>query len=533
MNRTRSRSGRGLFGSGRLLAVAAVVAVSGMTTTACEAAHEEDHPATARATTATATTVTANRSPLTWGDCPPQAEGAPARNPAQVCATLEVPLNYQDPDGKKITIAVSKIPAADSAARPGVLLLNPGGPGDSGLDMPTSMAAQLPESVLSQYDLIGFDPRGVGLSTPQSCGLSDPSAPFPYPAPDGSIDQNIANGKALAQQCASGAPELKYFTTANTARDLDRLREDLGEDKISYWGQSYGTYLGTVYASLFPARTDRMILEGVVDGTKVWQQESATWGQGMDDRFPDAAKVAVQQQLGLGKTVAAVEKTYIDLTTRLDAEPAKVPGAPVSLTGTMIRNLTYGLLMRNENLPIVTQVWKAADDLSKGALTKADTKIMAQVLAPTAGEPGVPQDNTATMFLSIICGDVASSTDLDHYRSDVAADRKAHPLSGGMPVNVWPCAFWDAPLEQPVAVSNDASQGGRNILLLQNRRDNATPWEGALGLRQALGDRASLVGVNNGGHYVYGTGSDCADQAANAFLTGGARPDQDVSCTDA
>ncbi len=521
---------RGLFGNGRLIAVVAMAVAA---TAACSAAaHEEDQPKQAPASTSSSSSPSSSPSGIAWGDCPPQAEGAPARNPLQTCATIQIPLNYQDPGGKTISMEVSRI-ASDSAERHGVLFLNPGGPGDSGLDMPSTMAAQLPKSVLAQYDLIGFDPRGVGLSTPQSCGLSDPSAPFPYPAPNGSIDQNIANGKALAQQCASKAPELKYFNTANTARDLDRLRADLGEDKISYWGQSYGTYLGTVFSSLFPARTDRMVLEGVVDGTKVWQQESALWGQGMDDRFPDAAKVAVQQKLGLGKTVAEVEKSYIDLTTRLDAKPAKVPGAPVSLTGTMIRNLTYGMLMRNENLPVVTQVWKAADDLSKGSLTKGDTKVMAQVLAQTAGEPGVPQDNTATMFLSIICGDVASSTDLAQYRTDVAADRKAHPLSGGMPVNVWPCAFWGAPLEQPVAVSNDASQGGRNILLLQNRRDNATPWEGAVGLRQALGDRASLVGVNNGGHYVYGTGSDCADQAADNFLTGGALPDQDVSCTDA
>jgi hypothetical protein len=221
------------------------------------------------------------------------------------------------------------------------------------------------------------------------------------------------------------------------------------------------------------------------------------------------------------------------VTTQLDRKPAPVPGTSASLSGNLVRNLTYGLLMRNENLPVVAQVWKAAADLSAGKLTKDDGKVLTQVFAPTPGTPGVPEDNTATMFLSIICGDAASSTDLAKYRTDVAADRKAFPLTGGMPVNVWPCAFWGAPLESPVPVSADAAQGGRNILLLQNRRDNATPWEGAVGLRQALGDRASLVGTNNGGHYVYGTGSACADQAANQFLTGSALPDQDVSCQDA
>ncbi len=295
--------------------------------------------------------------------------------------------------------------------------------------MPSTMAADLPKSVLAQYDLIGFDPRGVGLSTPQSCGLSDPSAPFPYPAPNGSIDQNIANGKALAQQCASKAPELKYFNTANTARDLDRLRADLGEDKISYWGQSYGTYLARSSPRCSRPAPTGWFWKGWSTGRRSGSRSRRcgvrgwTIGSRTRRRSP-SSRNWVWENRGRGR-----EELHRS-DTRLDAKPAKVPGAPVSLTGTMIRNLTYGMLMRNENLPVVTQVWKAADDLSKGSLTKSDTKVMAQVLAQTAGAPGVPQDNTATMFLSIICGDVASSTDLAKYRTDVAADRKAHPLSG-------------------------------------------------------------------------------------------------------
>ncbi|MET0234028.1 MAG: alpha/beta hydrolase, partial [Kibdelosporangium sp.] len=115
------------------------------------------------------------------------------------------------------------------------------------------------------------------------------------------------------------------------------------------------------------------------------------------------------------------------------------------------------------------------------------------------------------------------------YAARSAADRKAWPLTAGMPANVWACAFWPAPVENPVTVTD---QGPRNILVLQNRRDNATPWDSGLGLRRILGKRAAFVGVDNGGHYVYNAGSACADQATADFLATGHLPDTDPYCTD-
>jgi pimeloyl-ACP methyl ester carboxylesterase len=153
------------------------------------------------------------------------------------CGTLEVPLNYNDPDGKAIDVAVSRLATSQPGKRHGDLLLNPGGPALGGLDMPTTMASTLPKSVRDSYDLIGFDPRGVEHSTPQSCGLSDPGVAglFPYPAADGSITKNVTLAKADAKKCAGTVgDDLRYFTTANTARDMDRIREALGEQKISY-----------------------------------------------------------------------------------------------------------------------------------------------------------------------------------------------------------------------------------------------------------------------------------------------------------
>ncbi|MEU0465326.1 alpha/beta fold hydrolase [Amycolatopsis sp. NPDC006131] len=180
---------------------------------------------------------------VTWGTCPPLAEGA-SRDPRLVCGIVKVPLDYRNPGGAIIDLAVSKLPSAQSQERRGVLLLNPGGPALPGLDMPGVMAPTLPESVLAAYDLIGFDPRGVAHSAPRSCGLDDPSVAglFPYPAADGSIAANVDRARAVAERCATNAgTDLKFFTTANTARDMDSIRVALGEEKISYWGESYGT----------------------------------------------------------------------------------------------------------------------------------------------------------------------------------------------------------------------------------------------------------------------------------------------------
>ncbi|MFG1647317.1 alpha/beta fold hydrolase [Amycolatopsis sp. NPDC049252] len=504
----------------RFAAALAVTTLTVLGVAACDSADDEDGPA-------------ASAPALAWGPCPAPAAGTP-RDPRLTCAKVKVPLDYGHPDGTSIEVAVSRLASTDTAKRHGVLLLNPGGPALPGLDTPSAMAPTLPKSVLDGYDLIGFDPRGVGTSAPQSCGLENPSvaALFPYPAADGSIDANVQAARATAQQCASKAGDnLRYFTTANTARDLDRVREALGETKISYWGQSYGTYLGTVYGSLYPDRTDRMILEGNVDPTHVWAGEAESWSKGMAERFPDAAAVAAGQNaaLGLGATADEVTRTYLALAGRLDHRPAPVPGTPQALSGAMLRGVTYALLIHNNTLPVLAQVWKAAADLADGHVTDADGKVLQQVFADAPPAPGVPADNQATMFLALTCGDAEWSHDVGSYARASAADRKAWPLTAGMPSNIWACAFWPQPIEKPVAVTG---KGPRTTLILQNRRDHATPWDSGVGLRHVLGDRAAFVGVDNGGHYVYHEGSTCADNATVTFLDSGRLPDRDLDCTD-
>lgn len=536
-NRTYGRRGHTM---GRRLTGALVGSTLAVTAlTACDSQPEETSQGKAAGQSADKAGESADKAGgqsarITWGACPPQAKGA-KRDPNQKCGTLKVPLNYQDPDGEKIDMAVSRLSTAKPGKRHGVLVLNPGGPALGGLDMPSTMATTLPKSVLDTYDLIGFDPRGVEHSTPQSCGLEDPAVYglFPYPAADGSITANATRAEANAKKCADAVGEkLKYFTTANTARDMDRVREALGEKKISYWGQSYGTYLGAVYRSLFQDGTDRMILEGNVNPTKVWADEVAdSWGKGMADRFPDAARVAAAQNgsLELGADVEEVTATYLALADRLDREPAPIPGTPLSLDGPLLRSITYSMLLHNDTLAPLTQFWKAATDLADGSVTEADKAVLTQIFADAPVAPGVPADNQATMFMALTCGDAEWPHDVDGYATRSAADRKAWPLTAGMPAGIWSCAFWDKPAQAPVTVDE---KGERNTLILQNRRDNATPWESGVGMHEALGDRSVLVGVDNGGHYVYDAGSNCADKATVDFLTTGELPAEDLDCTD-
>src|SRR5436190_1372052 len=155
---------------------------------------------------------------LTWGACPVSLGGI-ERDPRQQCASLPVPLDYRNPHGRRISVEVSRIATAKPELRRGVLLFNPGGPGGSGLDLPSELLRLLPTAVTDRFDLIGFDPRGVGYSTPVTCGISPdvPSdLPLPYPAADGSIARNVAFGRDTARSCAQLSGDLlPYITTAN------------------------------------------------------------------------------------------------------------------------------------------------------------------------------------------------------------------------------------------------------------------------------------------------------------------------------
>ncbi|MFJ9608812.1 alpha/beta hydrolase [Kitasatospora sp. NPDC101176] len=462
---------------------------------------------------------TAGRDRLAWTSCQGGAD------PRQQCATVSVPLDYAHPEGERITLAVSRIASAKPGLRRGVLLTVPGGPGGSGVDVPSSAVKRLPQSVLDRYDLVGFDPRGVGRSTPVNCGLEHDDLAMvklrPWPAADGSVDGNLATARRVAETCArNGGPVLRSISTRNEARDIDRIREALGERRLSAWGTSYGTYAGAVYATLFPGRTDRIVLDSNddPDPARVGRGWLAAFGQGAEDRFPDFARWASApgNPDRLADTPVEVRPLFLDLAARLDAAPLPWPGAnPAELNGNVLRETMLESLYADARFP----------GLARLVLAGLGRRPLPAPVAP----PEQVLQNTIAVSVGTLCNDVSWPADPAALAEDVAAERAARPLTAGMPVNAMPCAFWPfAPAEPPVRVTD---RGPANVLLAQNLRDPATPYRGALRLRAALGERARMVTVDSGGHDVYvANGNACGDAVVTDFLVTGRRPAGDTSC---
>ncbi|MEU6120835.1 alpha/beta hydrolase [Streptomyces sp. NPDC047123] len=472
--------------------------------------------------------------PLQWKPCPQErpatAEakgtgtgkakgkgkaGAPGEFPPLECAKLAVPLDYADPADRQIEIAVSRLAGTKPERRRGVLLTNPGGPGIPGLGYPAVLAATgLPQKVRDTYDIIGFDPRGTGRSTPVSCGLTQEQQDrgnFPtYARTPGDVVREAGRARGIAERCAASpsAPVLPHIGTADTARDMDRLRAALGERRMSFLGASYGTHLGAVYASLFPGRGDRIVLDSSLGPGGYDAGAMRMLGRGMEERFPDFARyAAAHPRYGLGRTPREVRAKYFELARRLEREPAQ------GFDGTAFRGITFDRLYLDANMPELAALWQALD----------------------TGKPvpELPSSPDAEQFMSarfaVICGDAAWPRTLRAYQRGVAADRKRYPLLGGSTANIGPCAYWPRSwVKDPVRVSD---RGPANILMVQNERDPGTPLAGAHAMRRALGKRAVLVTADQGGHgaYLYG-GNGCADDAVTTYLTTGERPARDRAC---
>ncbi|MFB9202458.1 alpha/beta hydrolase [Nonomuraea spiralis] len=456
-----------------------------------------------------------------WGTC----AGMSGLDARQECATLQVPVDHAAPAGDTFSMAVSRIRTARPGLRRGVLLLIPGGPGSPGLSRPSTMVSRLPAEVLDRYDIVGFDPRGVGRSAPVTCGLTDADTTLtklkPYPAADGDISENVAWSHRLAEACArNGGPMLRHITTRNAARDIDAIRRALGEQKLSYWGVSYGTYAGAAYATMFPEHTDRVVLDSNddPDPTKVARGWLANYAVGVEDRFPDFARFAAGRdaEYGLGADPAEVRRTVLDLAARLDREPLPWPGAnPARLDGNTLRETMLTAFYSDAGFPGLAALMKAA-------LTGATLP------APTSPPPAALQ-NTAAVAGATMCNDVEWPASTVRHQRLVDRNRVDYPLTAGMPVNLGPCAFWPyRPAERPVRVT---AKGPSNVLLVQNLRDPSTPHSGALKLRAAFGDRARMVSVDAGGHGSYlANGNACGDRTVTEFLVTGRRPATDTLC---
>ncbi|WP_435842888.1 alpha/beta fold hydrolase [Streptomyces lavendulae] len=441
------------------------------------------------------------------------------------CATIKVPLDYRRPEGRRIDLAISRIKSQNPAKRHGVMLMNPGGPGGTGLDLPLMMEESMPKEVRERYDLIGFDPRGVGRSSPITCGLTDSEQNVDRAYRPETYAADVAWARTVADKCREKAGDvLPYITTRNTARDMDAIRAALGERTVSYVGYSYGTYLGAVYSQMFPRRTDRFVLDSGVDPERAWRGMIQVWASEAEPAFRRWAQWTAERdgEYHLGTTADAVSKTFWDLVARADRDPIELEGQ--KLTGDQIRS-ARGLFFTPATAAPLVSALKAAAEGGPRPPGPSAAELM------KALRPAEPSPDTGTaVFWSVVCGDTGAwPRDPEQYRRDAVKDKQRYPLYGDMASTIKPCAFWQRPLEAVTPMRTRA-----NVLTVQNEWDSQTPLVSGQGLHRSLKGSRMVLALGGEGHGVYlADPASCANAPVNAYLASGRLPAGDVTCRTA
>ncbi|MGW1177812.1 alpha/beta fold hydrolase [Kitasatospora sp. NPDC002543] len=444
------------------------------------------------------------------------------------CADVTVPLDYGDPGGRTITVAISRLKATDTRHRIGSLLVNPGGPGGPGLGIGLTVRPAMKETG-ARYDVIGMDPRFTGRSTPLDCGLSSGPGLLSAGPDRAGFDRQTARARDVAERCrATNADVLPHVTTRNTARDIDVVRGVLGERKISYLGYSYGTYLGTAYTQMFPTRYDRVVLDSALDpdryNPRLMKGTEAANEKAYDDWADWTA--ARDSTYGLGRTRGEVRATVDGVIAASSREPLTVGTAPDTFR------------LDDSQVPALLFTGMADDtDPARAALAEQAALLARAARGRTAPLPPAFAEFLRSVFTSagsavgsvqtaILCGDVPAPRDPETYWRDIQRERAAHPLFAPLAENITPCAFWDSPREAPVRVRRDAP-----ALIVASTGDPRVPYTDSTALHDRLpGSRLlTLAGANQ--HANYGVhGSSCVDTAVNAYLATGRLPARDRTC---
>ncbi|KJK38856.1 peptidase [Streptomyces variegatus] len=445
---------------------------------------------------------------LTWKSC------ATEDHPTLQCASLKVPLDHRRPHGEKITLALSRVPHTARTYQ-GPLLVNPGGPGGSGLTLAGFVASSLPAKVAAQYDVIGFDPRGVGASKPAlDCkpGHFAPVRPDSLPTSPATEKANLDRARSFAAACGRKYGHLlPYINTTSAVRDMDAIRQALGAKKINYFGYSYGTYLGAVYAKLFPERVRRLVLDSVVDPTDVWYDANLNQDVAFNDRHRAfLAWVAKHDAAyGLGTDPERIEAKWYAMRAALAKKPAGGTVGGTELEDTFLPGGYY-----NGYWPGLAEAFAAyVNDKDPEPLVEAYENF---------GAVDASGDNGYSVYTSVQCRDADWPRDWRQWRKDNWAVYEKAPFMTWN--NAWynaPCAFWPTDSLRPVNVANGKLPPA---LLFQATGDAATPYEGAVTVHHLLARSSLIVEEGGGNHGVTLSGNACLDKHLAAYLTDGTVP---------
>ncbi len=439
--------------------------------------------------------------------------------PLTQCATVTVPLDHRRPHGPTIELAISRLPATDQARRRGVLLLNPGGPGGGGRYLPEFMLGLFPHrpEMFARYDLIGFDPRFVGESTPITCGLTGDRMEAIRWADVTDLDAEVRRAREIAAGCVRNAGwALPYAGTEDAARDMDRIRVALGEQRISYLGYSYGTTLGRAYLGLFPQRADRFVLDSNTDPASLRQNEYRGFGPQFERMLGLFSTFAAADpaRYRLGADAAAVHRTVLEILAR--AAVAPIPTGDEVWPLADVRLVVFRLLYAENRFD---WLGRFLDTLNREAPLPDDIAFLSNLRAPTTDDSG------AAIFHAINCKDSPYVGGERTFRRDLAADAARYPFAGAMASSLMgPCVFW--PRYSPLPRLGSDRPG----LLVQSTGDPATPYPGAVHTQR---DHPNLrmVTVDVSHHAVFGEYPNaCVEDTVGAWLTAGTLPRCNVPC---
>jgi len=440
------------------------------------------------------------------------------------CARLSVPLDYQDPSGKSITIELVKV--HDSTNKTGnALVVNPGGPGGSGVELAVGLAAQVSDKLLSHFDLLGFDPRGVGLSTAISCISDSEKDKLNSAAPDVLTAPGLAEAKQLAQEVASKCnakygQSLADFNTVQTAKDMDRIRAAVANNQLNYLGFSYGTELGSVYAHLFPDRVRVAVLDGAVDPLSDDITSFADQLKGFEGAFDQFAVDCLTR--APCKSLGNPRQVVYDIVKRADHTPLESSASSETRTATGSIVLT-GVLSALYSQARWADLGQALLDAQNG-----DAKGLFG-LADDYNQRG-PDGHYSNIFdanTTINCNDSKPGPSDATIKTTATKWATAYPMFGLWAApGLFSCQVWQ-PERTPVPLPSAATP--QKVLVVGNLHDPATPYQGAKDLAKTMGN-AALLTWDGEGHTSYLQGSSCVDDYVDNYLIAGTVPPPNTTC---
>lgn len=465
---------------------------------------------------------------LSWDDCGEQYQ----------CSTLTVPLDYDEPDGDTIDIALLRVPATGTD-RQGSLLVNPGGPGASGIDYARNAPvpdAVVSDRVLEHFDIVGFDPRGVGSSTAIDCLDDEELDDFMAHQPTAEDEEGAAELETTMDeffqgcQARSGAL-LPHVGTENVARDLDVLRATLGDESLNYLGKSYGTVIGATYAELFPTRVGQMVLDGAVDPTLDSAEVALGQAEGFERAFSAFLDWCLDDDCPLGDSETEARETVDEFLADLEAEPLPTNDPDRPLTSSLA---FYGIILplylsSDEGYPVLASGFEAAIDDDDGSvlLNLADLYL-------NRTDEGGYEGNQNEAILAVNCADRPDGVTVSEARATAPEFEDASPIFGQyMAWSGLSCASWpdEAELEPPeVAPAEISGDGAGPILVVGTTGDPATPYEWAEALADQL-DSGVLLTYEAFVHTAYLSGSECIDDHVDAYVIEADVPDDGTVCS--